>query len=686
MRRFPPARVTAFVKDRPTLVITCASISLLWIILVLPSVFLNELFTLDVGGVFNLAAHFHERLNWILSPYTGSGRYFPLYWLYNTALCSLFGFDIRGHFFALAVIFLLSALLTGVLFTNLVRDIRIALLFSLALFISSPNVESLYAFGKAEPAVYLLVSLILLLFHRGVTNPKALSPPACVAVAIAFTCSLFFKETSIALFAVPVAGILGTFVLNHSKCPTHRNTSPFRSYAPMLLCLGFGFALSKLPYLLFAFAKAAGHAPASYTAFSLTPKLIADNVVFYFTQQPDVTILGIVATFFVALIIRNALSSASKLDDKATADLIFVTSLLVMAWAYLSVFLFWRWSMAYYLYLPAFIFRIVAGYGVYTIFRLDLCARRVRIGSCVVICLVFFHAAVYLWYAAASQVTYSELYSDALRQYVKLSHDGDSLVFESYPFYSEQVVNTAQLLDDVFHETRRLYGIADLVDPAVVTPEMRQLLSISDEALANNEKNFPRKDDYVIDITGNELATWQVRGVAPYYREGSFLLKDGSYDMEMVAGRRAYFPSAYINLWNSHLGFAQTYVGYEIYRVVRGPRFTWLGRYPDGWMGRRARLTLFPEYVDHALVHISTSRYNPINSVSVFENDVLIDKMALSEGKEHTFKLRPVSTDAPTVFRFDVARTFVPQKLHLNKDKRELGAFVRLEPMAAKSK
>jgi hypothetical protein len=243
-------------------------------------------------------------------------------------------------------------------------------------------------------------------------------------------------------------------------------------------------------------------------------------------------------------------------------------------------------------------------------------------------------------------------------------------------------------LDLVFQENRRVYGIGDLIDPAVVTPEIKQLLPIeaSEAELANNEKNWPKKNDYVLAITGNELATWQVRGVGPYYSDGSFLQRDGSYDMQEVAGERSYFRSAFINIWTFGLEFGQTYAGYELYRVIGGPRFTWLGRYPDGWMGRRARLTLYPEYVANALVHVATSRYNPRNSVSVFQDDVLIDKAALSEGNEHTFKLKPVSKDVPTVFRFEVERTFVPQKLRLSKDKRELGAFVRLEPFAAKGK
>jgi hypothetical protein len=237
----------------------------------------------------------------------------------------------------------------------------------------------------------------------------------------------------------------------------------------------------------------------------------------------------------------------------------------------------------------------------------------------------------------------------------------------------------------VFDEYRRLYGIADILDPSVVTPEIKQLLSLSDAAVASNEKNLPKKDDYVLAMTGNELATWHVRGVTPYYSDGSFMNKDGAYRMQELAEATAYFPSVFLNLWTYKLDVRHVYAGYKLYRVIEGPRFTWMGRFPDGWIGKRGRLILYPRYTENALVHVSTSRYTPENSVSVYQDDVFLEKVPLTEGHEHTFKLQATGKDAPTVFRFEIERTFVPKELRLNMDKRELGAFVRLEPFAPTS-
>jgi hypothetical protein len=240
------------------------------------------------------------------------------------------------------------------------------------------------------------------------------------------------------------------------------------------------------------------------------------------------------------------------------------------------------------------------------------------------------------------------------------------------------------LFNSVFHRERRVYGIADVVDPAVVTPEMRSLLAVSLDSLLANEKNIPKKDDYVVAMTGDELGTWQVRGVAPFYSDGSVLQKDGGYDMRLLADQRVYCPELFVNVWTYWPTARSTYLGYKIYRVISGPRFTWFGKYPDGWVGKQSRLTLYPKYVANALLHMSTSKYNPHNSVVLFRDDVAVERVVLSEGKEHTFNLRTSTEGAPTVYRFEVEDTFVPKKLHVNNDSRELGALVRLEPFAPK--
>jgi hypothetical protein len=70
-----------------------------------------------------------------------------------------------------------------------------------------------------------------------------------------------------------------------------------------------------------------------------------------------------------------------------------------------------------------------------------------------------------------------------------------------------------------------------------------------------------------------------------------------------------------------------------------------------------------------------------VNVVRVFRNGVLLDTVAVTRGRESTLEL--MGGDAPAVFRFEVQHTFVPKKVHLNADPRELGVFVHSEVFGA---
>jgi len=637
---------------------------------------------MDIGEVFTSSAKFPSSFYSIISPYIRPGRYLPVYWLYHALLYLVSGIHVQGYFLVQSLIFLAGALTNGYLFTGMVRNRTVSMLFVVMMFISSPNSETLYTICKPEPIVFLLVSIILLLSYYGNADHRMLSAGKSAVIGLVFVCSLWTKETSLALFSFAIAGIAATLLLYPNTRVRKPGASPLHGYARLLFGLAFGFLLSKLPFVLFT--NTAGVGKGTYTAYDLTRDIVVENAVFYLTQQPDVVVIGAIATFFVFILFRFAKSSPASLDERARYDLVFLIGLLAMAWSYCAIFLIWRWPMAYYLLLPAITFRFVLLCSLYAVTRLKLCRPRVRTTAVATIALLLLHASVYLWYTGSSQVRYSQVYSDALEKYAKLSHAGDSLTIESYPFYAEQVINTKFLLDLVYHEPRRLYGIADLIDPNVITLKMRQLLSITDAMLAANEGNVPKKGDYVLDITGDNLGTWQTRGVGPFYSDGSFLVQDGAYEMQELGNERSFFPAAFLNVWTHRAELRQTYIGYKIYRVSEGPKFTWLGRFPDGWMGRRTRLILYPEYVKNALVHVVTPKYNPINTLRLYRDDVLIDSVVLPQGKEQTFNLQ--TADRPTLFRFELDRTFVPSQLHLNRDDRELGALISLEPFAALAK
>src|SRR5437016_6138443 len=86
---------------------------------ILPSAFLNKFFTLDVGGIFAQAAEFPKNLHSMLTPFNGSGRYYPLYWLYHAFLYSLFFSDVKGYYVTQCVLFLCATGLWIRLFAKL---------------------------------------------------------------------------------------------------------------------------------------------------------------------------------------------------------------------------------------------------------------------------------------------------------------------------------------------------------------------------------------------------------------------------------------------------------------------------------------------------------------------------------------------------------------------------------------
>jgi len=654
------------------------AVGLPWLILIVPSALVNGLFSLDLGGIYDKAANLPGSLGWILSPYNGSGRYFPLYWLYYTSLFKLFSWHVGPLYAIQSAFFLASTLMACHLYRKAAGPGVTATLFAVSIFLATPNVESLYTLGKAEPMVFFFVASILLIFHSQSGETYRPSPWRVVSVAALFACSMWFKETSEVMLVFAGTGIAVTWLAALRQPPPARHPTLLRRYAELLLALMIGGALSKVPYLLFR--PGANGTAANYTKYPITPLLVWNNVYFYATQQPDVVCLGLFASFAV-LFLWLRRGAALREDARAMSSFTFVASLLAMGWSYLAGLLIWRWPMSYYLFLPAIVFRFGAAYGACVAWRNGLFSRPAWLGIRFAAIALAAYAAIYLWYTGCIQVGYSRVYTQAIHEYLRTANHGESLTFESYPFYSEQVTNTKQLIDVMFHQERKLNGIADLVNPAALTPEMTQLFHLTEAILRGNEPKWPHKGDFVIAFTGNDLATWQVRGVAPWYSDGSDLWRDGAYEMQVVSERRVHFPALFLNVWTRIPSFHQTYVGYQLYRVAEGPRYSWLGRFPDGWMGKRARLILYPEFAGKACLYVSTSTYNPVNTVSVFRDDVPISKAALSPGREWSVELETLVKDRPTTFRVEMTSTFSPKKLWRTDDMRELGGRLRLESL-----
>src|SRR4051794_8261449 len=75
-----------------------AALVLFWLVLILPSAFLNTLFPIDIGAVFETVGHFAKWQHWMLSPYNQSGRYVPAYWMYHAGMFKLWAFNITPYY------------------------------------------------------------------------------------------------------------------------------------------------------------------------------------------------------------------------------------------------------------------------------------------------------------------------------------------------------------------------------------------------------------------------------------------------------------------------------------------------------------------------------------------------------------------------------------------------------------
>lgn len=654
----------------------------IWIALLLPAVLFNQWFTLDMGGILSRAALFPHNLKWVLlpdSPYNIGGRYFPVYWLYNFALFQLFATNVAAHFAVQGVLFVLSLTLTCHLFLKVTGHRKAMLALGVMACLGGAVAENMTTLGKGEPLAYLcLIAIMLIFYGTDLARPKRATAQFAGIIVLA-ALAVWIKETSLAVLAFPPGALVAWLLMTRERPGRLLGHPNLWRYLILFGSLSLGALIAKAPNFVLSGGGAGTTSRITYLEYKIDAELITDNLFFYATQQPDVLLMGIAALVLCglgALRIRSqggaGLQSASRLT--------FVISMLAMAWGYFLGLMIWRWPIGYYMLLPSIIFKFCAIYGV--VFWLGngmLSTRRFRaVISGAMVCAAY--AAIHWYYVAESQITYSRMYTEAISKYVAVSNPKNSLVFESFPFYSEQVNNTREVIDLMYGQSRLVGGIADLLNPAVTTPTMRKLLDISQKQLDNNESALPRKDDYLLVMTGNKLATWFVRGVTPHYSDESILRRDDAYEMIPVAENRVFMPSAFLDIWADKLYFGPTYFGYKLYRVTsERPKLVWRGRYPDGWIGSGATLRLFAEFGKKAVVTVSTPEFNSPNRVTVRRGGVVMQDLRLVAGKAVTFEVDVAEGDNPTSLRFSVARTVVPKDLKLNNDTREIGILLQVE-------
>ncbi|KAI3598607.1 hypothetical protein D8I24_5553 [Cupriavidus necator H850] len=649
----------------------------LWAISSLPVIIYSKMFPLDTADIFLIGKNLGSWLHWIASPYNGSGRYFPFYWLYHAIQFQFFGIQVGAYLAVQSAIFLAASALTCLAIARFTRDWRYSALLLILIYTSSPLAENLSTIGKAEILTYFLFIATVSIFYAYQIKGKSLPILAGLAVAILFAVSILTKETSIVLLGFAATGAVASGAI-HLILKNRPARALAKTYFLLFGYLVLGLAFTRIPYIFFKRSTT----DASYTAYDITWELLGENFHFYATQQPDVLVCGLFSVILLTFIARDILTANNR-TQLSIDGFVFATSVCATGWAYYLALMVWRWPMGYYMLAPAILFKLCCVYGIFIAgSRLPTPRKLLRsVYATFVACILF--GICYIYYVTFSQVAYSRMYTEAVLKYKALSNDDTNLVIESYPFYAQQIGVTSIFLSFDGQTKASVKGIADLLDPAAVNSQLISILNISQNDIEKNIQSLPKKGDYLLVFTGNKLATWALRGVTPYYNQDSLLKAQHSYDMQLVDQDSITNPAIYINTWTNRPQAGNTFVGYKLYRILNDePKFFWKGRYPDGWIGKTASLQINRQYDEPVQVRLSAPPFALPNRVVISKNGTPVEAIELTDTNETVLNLREqaVSQD---VFDFSVERAVSPKSIKLNQDKRELSVRITLDSAGA---
>ncbi|MBL0422265.1 hypothetical protein JI739_18095 [Ramlibacter sp. AW1] len=655
------------------------ALALVWAAINLPAVFLSGWFPLDLPELFFMGENLEERLAWIISPYNGSGRYFPVYWLYHCLQYPLFGSRTGAYLLTQSLLFLAGTLIASRLTTSLSRSTMAGAVVFGAIYLGTSIGENLTTVGKAEPLSFVLVVCVLMLARIQMLQ-EALSIRRGLAIAVLFAIAMLTKETSMVLLGFAGVGAALSWMANRIEPTGRKIESETRQYLWFFGWLAAGLALAKLPYLLFPRTDVRK----SYTSYEVSWGLIEENLRFYLWQHPDILFFGVLSVGTLLILWQRQLRVAAT-EAQAQKDLIFVSSLCALGWGYWLALLIWRWPMTYYLLLPSVAFKVCAIYALVQIRRTYGSGLAYRTAVLFTVAMLVYSAAQ-IYYVTASQIAYSRIYTAALHKVATLPGiDRSRLILDTYPFFAEQIGGTSRLLKTQLGVPLEVRGIGELTDPAVLNKDVMDILGIDPAAVDSNTRSLPNSGDYVLSFTGRLMGLWFLRGVAPFYNDSSLLQAQGWYDMDVVAESEIRFPAWFPHVWHHRPAVEHSSVGYKLYKVKDDkPRFFWKGRFPDGWIGPAASLVVSDRFAAPLSVKFSVPAHTLPVTLAISRNDEPFKTIEVGTPDELVINLAAADSVGDTEWKFNVSRSFVPKEMNINRDKRRLAARIALSPDPAR--
>ncbi|TVX97070.1 hypothetical protein [Cohnella terricola] len=628
---------------------------LAWMFVVYPSLIQVDWFYLDTATFTQIGKNLFNT-TWLIPDETG--RYIPFFWFYYAVTYFFFADDLFWYFLIQSCITLLITLLIIYISKWMSKSNLIAIFAVFLFFTCSPVAENVYTIGKQEHLILFFILLLVFFQIRYIQSTSRIKKILALAGGVLSTLlACWSKETSLVIAVYAIAAGLISFMLDKRYGTTQLKGSLYYYVGVVAAVIA-----SKLPGLLFQ------KGDASYTSYVIDLNLILNNIKFYFIQQPDVIITGLLALCIAAFMLWKR----ARFDQ----ELPILIGMLAMAWSYLGGLLIWRWSLGYYLYAIAAIFVLVLSVLIGR-FRLISIRNRTLILVCVMLATgaTRLYSIPYNVFMASTQTTMAELYSDAIKHYVNTAQSGQRLIIENWAFYQEPTTLTNTLVAEIYgRKDLKVDGIRDIFDPSLVTPEIQKLYRFNE--IPKTDDRMPKVNDYILLLKGHIPAYWVLRGTSPFMNDTSIFKNEGM-DLKLVAQDRVDSKSIYVDYHTKMPVFGDTYIGYELYQVVSSNFVKWTDRQPDGWIGKTASVELNPQGRKEVSFKVMLPSVFSSNEIRFWVDGVLCKEAKLDKPGESIIAIPISSAEANTVkIDIEVQKTFIPKEHNINTDERTLGVTV----------